>query len=528
MQAAYGLGPSNNCRSTSQSALVTDSSSISRQQSVHNQISTCASPDCYGLQGWVQGAAKGLAALGMSAAIILQSLPVQAAAEVYRFPASTNPDVYAAQRTLLEAWSIVDQNFVDQSFAGHNWDEELKDALTSAYEADSGDGAYQAISQLLGRLKDPYTRIVRSKEYADFRVSSDGEVQGVGMLIAADTSGRLMVLNPLDGGPAQRAGVRSGDELVCINGHSVKGWDGDKAAVFLRGRSGSSVNIRLARRTLQLPGVAGRPDPPLYTEYRQVNLKREKLELSPVYSTALLHDDHKVGYIRLSSFSQKAAADMRRHINKLERTGAEALILDLRGNPGGLVRAGLDVARIFLDGPTTIFNVTGRSGGDFPAIAQKVILEDGPAETQLPLAVLVNKGSASASEILAGALHDNHRATVLGDTTYGKGKIQSVFELADGSALFVTVARYKTPNFTDIDQVGIKPDQVCRVGQDLPAGLPLDPETAFRVAQQLSMDSCVLAAEAQLEADLVRPQETQFQPDTHTWNLVRTAPPVRI
>ncbi|CAL5229708.1 g13081 [Coccomyxa viridis] len=438
--------------------------------------------------------------------LFLTSGPAIAEQTIVRFPASPDPKVFAAQQTLVEAWSIIEDAYVDAQFGGHQWEDELSNALVATYAAEDGDGAYKQIGNMLSKLGDPFTRIVPASEYANFRVSSDGEVQGVGLLIAADpTSGKLVVLAPIQGGPADRAGIQPGDEVLQIDGNTTEGWDGDRAAKLLRGTSGSSVMVKFARRSEQVPGVAGRPELPPKIELKQVNLKREKLELSPVYSTAVDHDGHKLGYIRLVNFGQHAALDMQHAVQKLQGTGAEGFILDLRNNPGGLVRSGLDIARLWMDGEAAIFNVQGREDNGHIAIMQRVILEQGLAATDLPLAVLVNGGSASASEILAGALHDNGRATLIGEKTFGKGKIQSVFELADGSALFVTVAKYRTPNMEDIDQVGIQPDTACSLGdagRQAAAGVPLNRKTAESVLSQLQEDSCVLTAEALLESQL--------------------------
>ncbi|KAL3159613.1 hypothetical protein ABBQ38_010023 [Trebouxia sp. C0009 RCD-2024] len=444
-------------------------------------------------------------AVGLSAAMLASCLSA-GASEVMRFPASANPAVFAAQQTLVEAWTIVGEVFVDARFAGHNWDQELTESLTAAYSAESGENAYREIAHMLSKLGDPFTRVVPPREYADFRVSSDGEVQGVGLLIAQEpSSGRLVVLAPIRGGPADKAGVLPGDEVVSIDGQATIGWNGDQAAQLLRGRSGSSVIVRLARRTLAVPGVPARPEPPLpRTEYRQVQLQREKLELNPVFSTAMQHGDHMTGYIRLVNFSQKAAPEMRHAIADLQERGCDSFILDLRNNPGGLVRAGLDIARLWLPGEAAILTVEGRDVAGSSAVLQRVVLEAGSAMTNAPLAVLVNGGSASASEILAGALHDNHRATLIGDQTFGKGKIQSVFELEDGSALFVTVAKYRTPNLTDIDHQGLHPDQSCApLGiSSIPGAVPITDDALAGLGSVLALDSCVLTAEGFLDQQM--------------------------
>ncbi|KAK9826495.1 hypothetical protein WJX81_006338 [Elliptochloris bilobata] len=450
----------------------------------------------------LQAAAKaGVAAA--AAAALLVGQPGPSVADVLRFPASTDPAVFTAQKTLVEAWTIVSKAYVDSEFGGHEWEGELSQALVAAYRAPTGDAAYKEISHMLEKLGDPFTRIMPPGEYADFRVSSDGEVQGVGLLIGA-SDGRLLVVAPILGGPADRAGVLPGDEVVAINGDPTDGWDGDRAAKSLRGRTGSSVVVRFARRSEQVPGVAGRPEQPPRIEVHQVSLKRERLELSPVYATAVAHGGHKLGYIRLVNFGAHAAVDMEKAMDRLEAQGVEGYILDMRNNPGGLLRAGVDVARLWLDGEAAVFNVQGRDEDGRMAVTQRVVLENpAHARSAAPLAVLVNHNSASASEILAGALRDNGRLVALvGETTYGKGKIQSVFELDDGSALFVTVAKYRTPLLTEIDQVGIRPDASCALGPQAPAGMPVSSGAASTVAASLADDACMAVAEALIESRL--------------------------
>ncbi|CAI7796997.1 unnamed protein product, partial [Closterium sp. NIES-54] len=247
----------------------------------------------------------------------------------------------------------------------------------------------------------------------------------------------------------------------------LSGMSGQEAANLLRGKAGTAVTltVRPARAD-----VDGSESPDGTTD---ILLRREPIALSPVYATALPHHTEQgaptsTGYIRLASFSQNAAEDMARAIERLEGEGVANYILDLRNNPGGLVHAGLDVARMWLGSGATLVNTVDRTGA-----VEAIALRNSRALTDRPLAVLVNHGSASASEIVAGALHDNGRATLVGDTTYGKGRIQTVFELTDGSALFVTVAKYLSPAMHAIDQVGVAPDLACA----LPTLQPL-PTTA--------------------------------------------------
>lgn len=446
---------------------------------------------------FIASVGKGLVAASLAGALLAGSPAVQA--REMRFPASGDPEVFTVQQTLVEAWSIVRDTFVDGD-GGSEWEQELSDSLMNAYRSKNGKEAYHAIEDMLKDVPDPYTRIIPPEEYADFRVTSDGELQGVGLLIAADPSnGKLMVLASIKGSPADRAGILAGDELVSINGKSTEGLNGAGAAKILRGRNGTSVRVKLARRTDQIPGVPGTPESLPRATTKQFTLRREIVELSPVFYGKVHEAGEDYGYIKLTNFSTKAAVDMRNAVVDLEEQGVQAFILDLRNNPGGLVDAGLEVARLWLDGSPTIFNVAGR-GSD---VMQSVALSEGSALTDLPLAVLVNQDSASASEILAGALKDSHRASLIGDRTYGKGKIQTVYELMDGSALFVTVARYKTPAQHDIDMVGITPDMACRpmLAGDAPPGEgdgvrgPSSMRGKSILEADLEMDDCFLTAE---------------------------------
>ncbi|GBF96323.1 carboxyl-terminal-processing peptidase chloroplastic [Raphidocelis subcapitata] len=427
---------------------------------------------------------------------------------IIRLPASENPAILVAQQTLVQAWQIVGESFFDPKFGGSNWTDELRAHMMAAYRSADGPSAYHEIGAMLADLKDPYTRLLPPDEYRDFVVSANGELQGVGLLIANEpVEGHLLVLAPIKGSPADRAGVKPGDILTSINGEDTGGWTGEQAAAHLRGQGGTQVRVRLVRHTDAIPGVPGRPPPssapPPRDEEITVSLTRERVELSPVSYAALpAPNGGRLGYVRLSTFSQNAGRAVRSAVRDLQRGGdVDGWVLDLRSNPGGLVQSAADVARVFLDGAPTLFTVSGRSTEQL----QEVTLEEGAPDTTAPLAVLVNHGSASASEILSGALHDNHRAVVIGDErTYGKGRIQSVYELDDGSALFVTVARYRTPAGSEIDLRGIRPDVACgalaprgRGGQAAapaaawPGGLGGGDDVAEALPE---LDSCLLTA----------------------------------
>lgn len=476
-------------------------------------------------------------ALG-SVALLLGGLSVtgEALAETITFmlPASPHPEVTRVQRTLVEAWSIVREAYVDPTFNDQDWDDKLQESVKATLAVDTADEAYDTVRKMLASLDDPFTRIVTPKEYEAFRITSDGALQGVGLVLALDPdTNQLVVITPIEGGPADRAGIQSGDVLLEIDHLELSGMEPQKAAEMLRGKAGTAVTLKLLHPAPLSQSASSLTDldiDPAFTE--ELELRRESIAFSPVYATLLPHSEAdgtqtSTGYIRLATFSQNAAEDMQRAIRKLEAQGASAFILDLRNNPGGLVKAGLDVAQMWLEGTDTLVNTVDRLGGIQNISAQDASLH---ALTSRPLAVLVNHGSASASEILAGALHDNGRAMLVGETTYGKGKIQSVFELTDGTALFVTVAKYLSPALHEIDRVGVAPDLACSVpavaqvettvkeagisptsflppkgGRGLEAPVPFakkDDDVQFRpfrtLVEEIQDDSCVIAAEKQL------------------------------
>ncbi|NEQ67189.1 MAG: PDZ domain-containing protein, partial [Symploca sp. SIO2D2] len=250
-------------------------------------------------------------------------------------------------------------------------------------------------------------------------------------------TGELEVVAPIAGSPASEAGIKARDRILEIDGTLASTLTIDEAAARMRGPAGTKVTLKVK---------AGNEEP------KYIELVRDRIALNPVYFTlAQQPDGLPVGYIRLTQFSANATEGIAEAIENLESQGADAYILDLRNNPGGLLQAGIEIARLWLDEGTIVYTVN-RQGtlGSFEA--------NSLALNEDPLVVLVNQGTASASEILAGALQDNGRAKIIGEQTFGKGLIQSLFDLADGSGLAVTVAKYETPNHTDIHKLGITPD----------------------------------------------------------------------
>jgi carboxyl-terminal processing protease len=341
------------------------------------------------------------------------------------------------QQLVLQAWRTVNQAYYDESFNHQNWwltrDRTLKQQIPTE------EAAYQAITKMIATLDEPFTRLLRPEQYRSLKVNTAGELSGVGLQIGVKADSKsIEVIAPIAGSPAAQAGILPHDVIVEIDAVPTSELTLDTAAVKMRGAKGTNVSL-LIQTADKSP--------------REVILIRQKIELNPV--TAELHTENgrKIGYLRLAQFSAKAAQELGDNITKFKQQGATGYVLDLRNNPGGLVQAGVEIARQWLNDGTIVYTVDRKGAID-------EIDANGTALTDAPLAVLVNEGTASASEILAGALQDNGRATLIGTKTFGKGLIQSLFDLPNGSGLAVTVAKYETPNHHDIHKLGIKPDRI--------------------------------------------------------------------
>jgi carboxyl-terminal processing protease len=336
---------------------------------------------------------------------------------------------------LDEAWQIVNEQYVDAEFNHVDWQAIRQDLLSRDYS--SSDEAYSALREALALLEDPYTRFMTPSQFESLTNQTSGELSGIGIQLQQEEgTGHLVVVQPIRNSPAEAAGIQPGDRILSINGQSTDGMSVETASALIRGEVGTAVVLEISR--------SGRSD-------FDVSLTRARIELPAVNYALREEDDSRIGYIRLSEFSAHAGEQMRDAILELNRQNVDAFVLDLRGNPGGLLQASIDISRMWLDGGTIVRTVD-RNGSD------EVIMANHTALSDRPLAVLVDGNSASSSEILTGALQDNQRAVVIGTQTFGKALVQSVHSLADGSGLAVTVAHYYTPNGTDISHLGIAPD----------------------------------------------------------------------
>jgi carboxyl-terminal processing protease len=334
-----------------------------------------------------------------------------------------------------EVWQLVNNEFVDRSFHHVDWQRKRQELLGRSYA--NRKQAYTAIREALKEIGDPYTRFLEPEEFSALTTQTSGELSGVGVRLAVDKRTKdLIVIEALKSSPALAGGIQQGDRVIRINGKPTALMTLEQAIKEMEGEIGTDVNLQISRRS---KGIF------------EVTLTRAQIEIPSVSYSIKEESQIKVGYIRLDEFSSHAAEQMKLAIEDLNQKKVSGYVLDLRGNPGGLLFASVDIARMWMKSGKIVSTVD-RRGGDRHFDA------NGTALTELPLVILVNEGSASASEILAGALKENGRATVVGMPTYGKATVQSVHSLSDGSGLAVTIARYFPPNGENITKKGIRPD----------------------------------------------------------------------
>ena len=334
-------------------------------------------------------------------------------------------------------WQIIYRDFLDSegNFNKSNWIKLRKQLLTKKYP-DSSD-AYNAIREMLANLNDPYTRFLDPKQFYQMRIDTSGELTGVGIQIIKDNeSDSLIIVMPIEGTPAFKAGIKARDKIISIDNISTKGLKIEEAINLIRGKRGTKVNLGISR------------DGDIFYK----SLLRERIEIKSVISKINnTKDGYLIGYIRIKQFNANASKDMKNTLVNFENKKVAGYVLDLRSNPGGLLESSIEISRQFID-KGIIVSTVSKNG------LKEVKKANGSSLTKKPLVVLVNEGSASASEIVSGAIKDNERGKLVGKKTFGKGLVQSMRTLIDGSGLTVTVAKYLTPNGVDINKFGIIPD----------------------------------------------------------------------
>ena len=338
-------------------------------------------------------------------------------------------------------WSLINKKYVDQTNNNQDWAKwrHKYDKVIMTNE-----DAYVAIETMLASLNDPYTKFLDPKEFAEETSSIKGSLKGIGIQIGIK-DGKLMVIAPIEDTPAERAGLKADDEILEINGKSTKGISLDKAAEQIRGKEGTFVKLLIKRKDVE---------PKLY------NVQRAEIEIKSI--SQKLPDDialpEDIGYIRLSSFISKNASQEFSKI-LLDSQDKKGFIIDLRSNPGGLLSNAINISDMFLDKGVIVSTVDRDGYKENTKAAQGVI-------TDKPLVVLINKGSASASEIFSGAIKDNHRGVIVGEQSFGKGLVQEINKLPYEAGINITIQKYLTPNGTDINKKGITPDIVVELTEE--------------------------------------------------------------
>ena len=327
------------------------------------------------------------------------------------------------------------------------FDEVLRKVTQSFVEPQEPPKLYRmAIDGMLLQLGDPHTVFMDAKQYENLSIQTRGEYGGLGIQILK-TNGVITVVAPLPGTPAEKAGVQAGDAIVEVNGESTKGWSEDQAVAKLRGPKGSTVDLKMQR-----PGV------PAPIPFR---ITREDIRVKSVPAAYTLGNG--IGYVKLTVFSETSTDEVRQAIDNLKASGVKGLVLDLRENPGGLLDQGVGVGELFLKRGQLVSETRSRVQGQSSSFRS----DEDDHYPGLPIVVLVNPYTASASEILAGALQDHDRALVLGQTTYGKGSVQTLFPLQGGNWLKMTTARWFTPAGRSIQKpYGIGRDTVDDGGDE--------------------------------------------------------------
>jgi carboxyl-terminal processing protease len=327
---------------------------------------------------------------------------------------------YEELRTFTEVLTLIKKNYVD--------DVKTKDLISGA------------IKGMIVSL-DPHSGYMSAEAFKEFQVETKGEFGGLGIQIGVK-DGILTVIAPIEDTPAYKAGIKAGDKILKISGESTKNMSITDAVSKMRGPKGTSITLTIFRE--------GWKEPNDFTIIRDI------IKIKSVKSKVL---SDNIGYIKLTQFQETTATELATAIEKLKKEGMTSAILDLRNNPGGLLNVAIGVTEQFLPPQKLVVYIKGKTGEKIEYYTEKVSQH----YTDMPMVVLVNHGSASASEIVAGALKDWNRAVIIGVQTFGKGSVQSLIPLSDGSGLRLTTAKYYTPKGTSIQGVGIAPDIVVKL-----------------------------------------------------------------
>ena len=341
-----------------------------------------------------------------------------------------------------DVWKIVNKKYYDPSNNSQDW---AKWRYRYDHKLKTAEDAYVAIDTMLASLNDPYTRFLPPKEFSEETQAIKGSLKGIGTQIGL-REGELVIIAPLEDSPAERAGLLADDKILEINGESTKGINIDAAAHKIRGEKGTTVNLLIQRK-----GVPNK----IYSIVRD-EIEVKSVSTKPPIETTVIPED--IQYIRLSSFISKNASNEMETLFQ-NASGKKGIILDLRSNPGGLLTNAIYISDMLLKGGSIVSTVDRDRYKSTTRARYGQVLDK-------PIVVLINKGSASASEILSGALKDNHRATIVGEQSFGKGLVQEINKLPDEAGMNITIQRYLTPSGQDINKKGITPDVVVELKEE--------------------------------------------------------------
>ena len=326
---------------------------------------------------------------------------------------NSDENITSISKTLKSFRSMIDRNYIGEIDESKMLDETIKGYING--------------------LDDEYSEYFTKEEWSEFEASALGNYVGIGIYMSQDKSGNVVVVSPIKGTPAEEAGIQTEDIIVEVDGESVIGETTDVVASKIKGEPGTKVKLKLLRES----------------KYIDLEIERKEIKVYHVESKML---ESNIGYIELITFDEGCAEEIKNAYLDLKNQGAKKIILDLRYNTGGLVDESLEIADMIIPkDKTLLITVDSKDNKEVSKSKQDVLID-------CDIVVLVNEYSASASEILTGALKDNGEATIVGTKTYGKGVIQNVYMLQDGSALKLTVNEYFTPNETKINKIGIEPD----------------------------------------------------------------------
>ena len=308
---------------------------------------------------------------------------------------------------------------------------------------------YDALKGMMSSL-DPHSQFMEPAVYEDMQSETEGKFGGLGIVISMSKEGYITVVAPMEDTPGAKAGLLPGDRIIKIDGRSTEKMPLQEAVKQLRGEPGTKVTITVFRPKAKDPG----------DRIKDHTIERAEIKVDSVKDVKIIQDS--IGYIRITQFNAPTADEFRKALDKLEKEGMDALIIDLRNNPGGLLDSAIKVSSEFLPRGELVVSTEGRD----PKQDHKYYAVGSKRRPAYPIAIVVNGGSASASEIVSGALQDMKRAVLVGETTFGKGSVQSILKLPDGSALRLTTAKYYTPSHKVIHEHGVVPDIVVPVSEE--------------------------------------------------------------